>query len=110
MERTREMGILRACGAQPAQVGEWVLLESGLSGFMAGLLALPLGWGLAWVLIQVVNARSFGWTYDILSTPAPLAAILAQTLALATLAAAIAGIFPALRASNTHIPSALDME
>jgi len=29
---------------------------------MAGLFAMPLGYSLAWILIYVINVRSFGWT------------------------------------------------
>ena len=106
MERTREMGILRACGAQPGQVGKLVLAECSLAGALSGLLAMPLGWALAEVLIQVVNHRSFGWTYEMAAGPGPLI----QALVLATSAAALAGIFPAFRAARTHIPNALHME
>ena len=106
MERSRELGILRACGAMPGQITGLVLMECSLTGFISGLLALPLGWALARVLIQVVNHRSFGWTYEMI-TPIPT---LVQALTLATLAAGAAGIFPALRAAKTHIPKALHME
>ena len=64
LERARELGILRACGALPSQVRTLVLWECAASGFLAGLLALPLGIFLSWVLVYVVNYRSFGWTYD----------------------------------------------
>jgi len=29
---------------------------------MVGLFAMPLGYSLAWILIYVINVRSFGWT------------------------------------------------
>jgi hypothetical protein len=36
--------------------------ETGLLGASAGLLALPTGYILAWILIFIINQRSFGWT------------------------------------------------
>lgn len=105
-ERTRELGILRACGGEKYQVGKLLLLECGLSGLISGIMALPLGVCLAWVLIHVVNERSFGWTYDMVLAPG----VFVQAVSLACLAAVVAGIFPAVRAGRTDIGNALRME
>ena len=43
VERTRELGILRAVGMSLAQLRRMVLLESGLMGLIAGVIALPTG-------------------------------------------------------------------
>jgi putative ABC transport system permease protein len=106
LERTRELGILRACGAETRQVGRLLLLECGFSGFISGVMALPLGACLAWVLIDIVNRRSFGWTYDMVTSPT----IFLGAVALSSAAAIVAGIFPAIRAGRTDIGSALHME
>jgi putative ABC transport system permease protein len=106
IERTRELGILRACGAERYQVGRLLLLECGLSGLISGIMALPLGVCLAWVLIHVVNQRSFGWTYDMVLCPG----VFVQAVSLACLAAVVAGIFPAVKAGRTDIGNALRME
>jgi len=106
LERSRELGILRACGAVPSQVRAIVLWECGLSGFLAGFLALPLGWFLSWVLVHVVNFRSFGWTYDMQMSVATLI----QALAFSTLAALAAGMVPALRAGRVEVADALRTE
>ena len=106
LERTRELGVLRACGAQRYQVGSLLLLECGLSGLISGIMALPLGVCLAWVLIHVVNQRSFGWTYDMVLSPG----VFIQAVSLAMVAALIAGIFPGIRAARTDIAKALHME
>ncbi len=106
IERTRELGILRACGAETRQVGRLILLECGLSGLISGIMALPLGVCLAWILIHIVNQRSFGWTYDMVVTPSTLI----QAVTLACVAAVLAGIFPAVKAGRTDIGQALHME
>lgn len=106
LERTRELGILRACGAETGQVGRMLLAECTLSGLIAGIMALPLGGAVAWVLIYGVNRQSFGWTYDLILSPR----IFFQAVALAGVAALLAGIFPAVKAGRTNIPKALRME
>lgn len=106
LERTRELGILRACGAEKRQVGRLVVFECGLSGFLSGIMALPLGGCLAWVLIDIVNRRSFGWTYDMVMSPG----IFIQAVTLSCAAAVVAGIFPAIRAGRTDIKNALHMD
>ncbi|WP_420580944.1 hypothetical protein [Reichenbachiella sp.] len=45
------------------------MLESGLIGLTAGLLALPLGWLLAYILIYFINLRSFGWSLQMRLDP-----------------------------------------
>ncbi|CCK78216.1 putative ABC-type transport system, permease component [Desulfobacula toluolica Tol2] len=106
LERTRELGILRACGAKTRQVANLLLWECGLAGFISGVMALPLGVCLSWVLINIVNRRAFGWTYDMVISPE----ILIQAVALCCLATVVAGIFPAIRAGRTDIGKALHME
>ena len=103
LERGREMGILRACGAEPAQVRTLVLWECAVSGFMAGLLSLPLGITLSWVLVDVVNFRAFGWTYDIRISLATLG----LALGFATLTALGAGLVPAVKAGRVSVAEAL---
>ena len=60
-------------------------------GLLAGLLAVPGGLLLAWVLVFVINRRSFGWTMPIEPSPR----ILLQGVALSVLAAVLAGLYPA---------------
>ena len=106
LERNREMGILRACGARVRQVRRLMLYECGLNGWLAGMAALPLGFFLAWVLIYIVNQRSFGWTYDLAADPA----VFVRAVLFSCLAAVAAGIFPAVSAGKTDIGKALRME
>ncbi len=106
IERKKELGILRACGAKSDQVGRLMIMECGINGFISGVLALPLGIFLAWVLIDIINQRSFGWSYDMVLSMG----ILLQALLLSVGAAGIAGIIPAFQAGKTNISRALHME
>jgi putative ABC transport system permease protein len=93
LERTREIGVLRALGLTPRQVWGLVTAQTGIIGLLAGLLAVPSGLILAAVLVFVINRRSFGWTMSIEPSPA----ILLQGVALSVLAALLAGLYPAWR-------------
>jgi putative ABC transport system permease protein len=106
LERTREMGILRACGAERHQVFWLMMWECGICGVLSGMMALPLGAWLAWILVHVINLRSFGWTYEMVVTPW----IFVEALFLASGAALAAGVFPGLSAGRTDIGQALHME
>jgi putative ABC transport system permease protein len=103
MERTRELGILRATGLTRRQVWGLTLLETGLMGSTAGLLAVPTGLLLAIILIYVINLRSFGWT--LLLQVEPRAFV--QAFAVAVVAALLAGLYPAWRQARTAPAAAL---
>ena len=92
LERGREFGLMRAVGLTVRQLRGLVLLETGLMGLAAGLLAIPTGLVLAWVLIFIINRRSFGWTMTLQADPV----IFLQALALAVGAALLAGVYPGL--------------
>ena len=106
LERGREFAVLRATGMTPRQLGRLTLLETGLMGGMAGLCAMPLGFVLAWVLVHVINVRSFGWTLRIALEPH----YFWQSLLIAVGAALLAAVFPALRLGSTNISTALRQE
>ena len=61
-ERTRLLGVLRAIGLTSRQLTLLIISETGLMGLVAGLLAIPVGLIVAYVLIFAVYRRSFGWT------------------------------------------------
>jgi putative ABC transport system permease protein len=106
LERTRELGILRATGMTPRQMWLLTLLETGLMGATAGVLAMPLGYVLAWILIYVINVRSFGWTLQMQLQPS----YFWQALVVAVVAALLAGIYPSVRQGNTIVATAIRQE
>jgi putative ABC transport system permease protein len=103
LERAREMGLMRAVGLTVEQLRGLVFLETGLMGAVAGLLALPTGFALAVVLIFIINRRSFGWTMQLFPDPV----VFIQALALAIIAALLAGIYPAIRMGRMAAAEAL---
>lgn len=64
---------------------------------MTALLALPLGLGLAWVLLSVINVEAFGWRLPMYLFPMDWLIL----FALAILAAGLAAALPALRLRRT---------
>ena len=83
-----------------------IVSETGLMGLVAGLFAIPVGYIVAYVLIFVVYQRSFGWTMAFNFDPW----VIYQGLALAFVAALLAGIFPALKMAQTKPAEALRTE
>jgi putative ABC transport system permease protein len=106
MEKTREVGILRAVGLTARQLWALVMLETGLMGAVAGLLAMPTGFALSLILIYVINRRSFGWTLQMQVDPAPFL----TALAVAVTAALLAGIYPARKMGKMLTTEALRYE
>jgi putative ABC transport system permease protein len=47
-------------------------VQTGVMGGMAGILSLPLGVIISYVLVYVINLRSFGWTLEFLVSPSLL--------------------------------------
>jgi putative ABC transport system permease protein len=98
-ERAAETALLRALGATRGQVFA-AFLGRGLGvGALGLVLGLAGGGGLAVVLVRAVNPAWFGWT---IGFHLPAGALLGQS-ALIALAAVIASVYPALRASDTPV-------
>lgn len=97
MERSRELATLRALGMTPAQLGGMVTTQTATIGLFSGLAAVPLGLVMAWVLIDVINRRAFGWQMEIqLSWQ-----VLAVAVAFSVGAALLAGLYPSWRAASS---------
>lgn len=106
LEQTRQYGTMRAVGLTPGQLWRYTLIQTGLMGTTAGLLALPIGVALAIILIYVINVRSFGWTMQLLLTPNELL----SAFAVAVLAALLAGVYPARKLTQLATARALRAE
>jgi putative ABC transport system permease protein len=106
IERTREIGVMRAFGASSAAVFRIVIIEGLLIGMMS--------WGMAIVLslpLSVLLARNIGQSF--MDYPMPAAFSLAGMLAWAVLVVVIsilASLFPALRAVRLTVTQVLAYE
>jgi len=58
LERSQELGILRALGASPSQISAMVWLEAGVMGLFGGLLGLLLGSLLTPIILRALEALS----------------------------------------------------
>ncbi|GGU50615.1 ABC transporter permease [Streptomyces violascens] len=100
VERTREIGLLRAIGTSRRQIGRMIRLESVLIAVHGALLGLGLGlaWGIAGqkvLTLYGITALSIPWT--------TILAVLAGS-AVAGLASAI---LPAMKAARTKVLTAI---
>lgn len=103
LEKSREMGTLRSLGLTVAEMRRLTLWETGLLGLSAGLSSLPTGYILSWILIFIINLRSFGWTLKMQADPMSFA----QAMLLAVGAALLAAIYPAWRLGRMQAAEAL---
>jgi putative ABC transport system permease protein len=106
LERSRELGVLRATGMTVRQLWGLTFLETGLMGGVAGLLAIPVGYVLAWILVYVINVRSFGWTLQMQLEPA----YFLQGVLVAIGAALLAAVYPSLRLGSMVVATAVREE
>lgn len=97
LERSREFAIFRATGLTPAQMWRLMLGQTLLMGSVATLFALPVGFALAWVLTEVINRQSFGWSIGWQVVPVDVIGVCLLGLSAALLAA----IYPAWRIART---------
>ena len=106
LERARELGLLRSLGMTRSELSGNVAVQTGTIGALAGLAAIPLGLAMAWVLIEVINRRAFGWRIAIDVAPG----FVAGGVLLAIAAALVGGAYPAWRAGNTQAALAMREE
>ena len=92
IDRERELRVQNAIGFTPSQLWASATAESGMMGLFAGILSIPSGLLLSWLLIWVVNQRSFGWTMQIQFD----VSVLTDAVFLSTASALVAGLIPAL--------------
>ncbi len=97
LERARELAVLRALGMTPLQLGGMITLQTGVIGLLSGLAAIPLGVVMAYVLIEVINRRAFGWQIDMSIS----SGILVAAVLFAIVAALFASLYPAWRSAHS---------
>jgi len=105
MERTREIGVLRAIGMKKMQISQVVVLESALMGVAGGLLGCAAGVIAGWINLEGFFVTNWGSARYYM----PLGSIF-WALILSAGLAALAGIIPARKAAKTNIVEALSYD
>ncbi len=103
MERTRELGILKAIGFTNREIKGSILFESGFLGLSGGVIGVILG--IAGIIV-VANMLKFT---EYIPEMMPLW-LISGVIAGATLLSVLAGLYPAMRASKLNVVEALRNE
>jgi putative ABC transport system permease protein len=91
LERTREIGILRAVGWSKHRIAKLILLESIAYGLFGGIIGIILGYSLMRILIVAPQVQGFiAMSYDL--------SFMIRTLGLSLFVGIIAGVYPAVKA------------
>jgi putative ABC transport system permease protein len=106
VERSREIGILKAIGATAGQLRKMTLVQAGLIGLASQTLGIAAGLALSAILIYVINRVSFGWTIQFEISPEVM---LSSTL-LVVATAFLAGIAPANAAARKRVAEVVQVE
>jgi putative ABC transport system permease protein len=106
LERTREIGILKAVGARDGQVMALFLIDSGLMGLIGGVLGLLLGG-----VLSFFGTRLLGPALGVGSfQPVFGATLIVGVLVASFVIGALSGAWPAWRASRLNPVEALAAE
>ncbi|MEK6846922.1 MAG: ABC transporter permease [Nanoarchaeota archaeon] len=106
LERTKEIGIMKAIGARNRDISSIFILEAGFLGLAGGSLGVFFGW-LIGEAIEFVTVRQFGTT--LLQTQTPLFLFLG-CLVFAFFSGMFFGALPAIRAGKLRVVDSLRYE
>jgi putative ABC transport system permease protein len=106
LERTREIGIMRAIGAGDREVMRMVIVEGVVIGGISWVLAIVLAIPITYLLSLIVSLAVFETPIDVVFTPTGYLIWLGVVLALS----ALASILPARNASRLTIREVLAYE
>ena len=99
MERTREIGVLKAIGAKSSDVLLLFLSEAVMTGITGGIAGALFGVLLSLIIGDFINMP-----------PDPSLSLVVSVVGFAMVTAVISGLYPAWRASNLHPVEALRYE
>jgi len=106
LERTKEIGVMKAIGAKNKDILLIFMIESGLLGLVGAMIGVVLGYG-ASKIVESIAASQLGT--NILQTSAPLY-LIAGCLVFGFLIGAVSGLTPARKAAKTNVVDALRYE
>jgi putative ABC transport system permease protein len=96
LERTRELGMLRALGSTRAMIARSVMAEALMLGLLGSILGLVFGYGMARALVYLFGRAFLFEITGLVLSPFALVSAIAVGVAVTVLAA----LYPALRAGR----------
>ena len=110
IERTREIGILKALGMKSRTVLSIFLCESIIIGLMGAIIGIVLGWGLANGVAILFSTGIFGGSANVTINPMLTPEVLLGALGFGVGISVIFALYPAWRASKLRPVDALRYE
>ena len=110
LERTREIGVMRAVGAKRSTVSRLFTIEASVLGFLGGLVGLGIGYALILIANPIINKQlkvNSIKTHNIVALPLWL---FVSVIAVTTLIGMLSGMYPARRAAKLDPVEALRYE
>jgi ABC-type antimicrobial peptide transport system permease subunit len=110
LERTREIGVMRAVGARRSTISRLFTIEASLLGFFGGVIGLGIGYGAVLVANPFINKQLQSnniQSSNIITLPIWL---ILSVIGLTTLIGVFAGLYPARRAARLDPVEALHYE
>jgi putative ABC transport system permease protein len=106
LDRTREIGLLRAVGASRSHIVRLFVGEAAFIGLSGGLIGGLAGLWMGVLVTEVVGGQATGWSFPYIF-PTGLALTMGGA---STLCAILAGLYPARRAATLNVVEALAYE
>jgi ABC-type antimicrobial peptide transport system permease subunit len=110
LERTREIGVMRAVGARRSTISRLFTFEAALLGFWGGVFGVLIGYALLTIGNPILNKQLHSnniASNNILTLPLWL---IGGVICLTTIIGVIAGLYPARRAAHLNPVDALHYE
>ncbi len=106
IDRTRELGILRAMGFTREQLSRLIVWEAGIMGLIAGTLGALAGSAFSMSIVHLINRQLVGWsTAFVFPTDSVV-----KGFFVALIGALIAAWYPARKASRLNVIQAMEYE
>ena len=103
-ERTREIGLRKAVGADNAHIRNQFLLEAGTLTFLGGLVGIVVGVIISFLVSLLMKKLGYDWAFVV----SPISVILAVGVSILT--GVIFGLYPAFKAAKLNPIEALRYE
>ncbi|MFH1598525.1 MAG: ABC transporter permease [Patescibacteria group bacterium] len=110
MERTREIGVMKAVGASRAAVRRLFTIEAAFIGFWGGFLGAASGYGLSKIVNLVAGRIMSDQSFSVDSIIVIPWYLLVGVIAFSTLVGLVSGLYPAAKAAKMDAIDALRRE